>query len=119
MHDNVFKALWRFLYQFKVQPNPLRIDIAGAPLGLHPLDAPSRKFNAERICPCCHQRRSAGAQLTAIPVLEHAFFRRLIAARPDVQVQRPAVADVNSTRGRTFDSVKTVALAEKEMALTR
>lgn len=119
MNDNVLKALWRFFYEFEIQPNPFRLDIAGAPFGLHSLDSPLRKINGKGSSPCFHQGQSARAQLAAIPVLEHALSSRQITAGSHVQVQRPAIADVNTTSGCAINGVQAIALAEKKMALTR
>ena len=62
MHDNVLKALLRFLHQFEVQPNPLRLDTTGAPLSLHPLDPPLGKVDvADAKDRCASRRRRACA----------------------------------------------------------
>ena len=37
----VFQALNRLLREFQVQPDPAGVDVASAPFGLHPLDAPA------------------------------------------------------------------------------
>ena len=43
MDDHVFETLRRLLDQFEVQLDSTCFDIAGAPFGLHPLDAPVRR----------------------------------------------------------------------------
>lgn len=46
VHQDVLQALHGLLGQLQVEPDTLRFDVAGAPLGLHALDAPGAHFNA-------------------------------------------------------------------------
>ena len=45
VNDNVLQALYRFLYELEVQPDPAGLEVAGAPLCFHLFDAPLCDLN--------------------------------------------------------------------------
>ena len=54
--DDVLKALGCLLGEFKVEPDSVLVDFAGAPFGFHPLDGPRWGGDTEKRCPLLDER---------------------------------------------------------------
>jgi len=65
MDDDVFETLRGLFRQFKIQPDALRFDVAGAPLCLHFLDAPISDGNSHDPLPFRDERGNQLLDLAA------------------------------------------------------
>ena len=61
MDDDVVQALGRLFDQLQIEPYAPRFDVTGAPLGFHPLDAPSWSGDLHRGGPLLDERRRTAA----------------------------------------------------------
>lgn len=69
--DDVFKAVFRLLCQFQVDPDALGEDIASAPFGFHLFDRPLGDLYSDYVLPFDDQGLDSGFQPGPIPLLQH------------------------------------------------
>jgi hypothetical protein len=70
LHEDVLQAVRVFCGEFEVERDVVCLAVAGAPLGLHPSDAPTRDGSSGDRFPHGDEWRDPLAQLLALPGAE-------------------------------------------------
>jgi len=106
--DDVLQALGRFFSQFQVEPDAPGRDVAGAPAGAHPPDAPSGHADTHDGLPFGDQRRDDFLQQVAIPGQQQGFPLQPVRAGPDAHFEDAVVAQSELRRPGLFDDLQPV-----------
>ena len=115
--DEIFQALHLLLGELEVQPDATGLCIAGAPLGLHLLDAPRINLNAQGRLPYFQKGRNQFLELLAIPTLQHSLSLLSSGLPPRMEFDGGFVAHDNFRCPTLLADAKAVTLAEKIVAL--